>query len=218
VPDTRLVLVRHGQSEATVQQVVGGHGGCTGLSPLGRRQAEALRDRLTRTGLLRDATALLASVLPRAIETAEIIAPAVGHGRLDVVQDCDLCEVHPGEGDGLTWTDFVARYGEPHWDADPGVPLSPGGESLVVFRERVSAALRRLAGAYPGQLVVIACHGGVIMESMFALGGVRPDGRPARFEPANTGLTMWSRDEAVGDRWRLDRYNDTGHTDGWHDG
>ena len=213
MPDTRLVLVRHGQSEATVQQVVGGHGGCTGLSPLGRNQAEALRERLSRTGLLRDATVLLASVLPRAVETAEIIGPAVGDGGLAVVQDCDLCEVHPGEGDGLTWTDFLARYGEPRWDTDPAVPLSPGGESLLVFRERVSIALRRLAGAYPGQLVVVACHGGVIVESMFALGGMRPEGRPARLEPANTGITVWSRDEDVGERWRLDSYNDTAHLD-----
>ncbi len=212
---TRLVLVRHGQSEATVQQVVGGHGGCTGLSPLGRRQAEALRQRLAGTGLLRHATVLLTSVLPRAIETAEIIGPAVGDGGLDIAQDCDLCEVHPGEGDGLTWTEFQARYGTPRWDADPDVPLSPGGESMLVFRERVSTTLRRLARSHPGRTVVMACHGGVIVESMFALGGVRPDDRPARFEPANTGLTVWSTNGDVGDRWRLDRYNDTAHLDGW---
>jgi broad specificity phosphatase PhoE len=100
------VLVRHGESMAMVDSVVGGHEGCRGLSDLGRRQVEALRDRLAATGELR-ADALYASVLPRAIETAEILAPALGG--LDVRQDCDLCEQHPGEGDGLTWAEFEER-------------------------------------------------------------------------------------------------------------
>ena len=47
---TRLFLIRHGESVAQVEQVVMGHDQCRGLSPLGRRQAEALRDRLSRTG------------------------------------------------------------------------------------------------------------------------------------------------------------------------
>ena len=90
-----------------VDSIVGGHEGCRGLSDRGRRQVEALRDRLVATGELR-ADALYASVLPRAIQTAEILAPALGG--LDVRQDCDLCEHHPGEGDGLTWAEFEERY------------------------------------------------------------------------------------------------------------
>src|SRR5215218_610345 len=100
---TRLVLVRHGESMATVDGVVGGHQGCRGLSDRGRRQAEALRDRLVATGEIR-ADVLMASVLPRAVETAEIMAPALGG--LAVEQECDLCEIHPGEGDGLAWSEF----------------------------------------------------------------------------------------------------------------
>ncbi|HZI36988.1 MAG TPA: phosphoglycerate mutase family protein, partial [Acidimicrobiia bacterium] len=73
---TRLVLIRHGESRSTVDRVVGGHRGCSGLTDRGVRQAKALRDRLTETGELAAATAVLTSVLPRAIETADIIAPA----------------------------------------------------------------------------------------------------------------------------------------------
>ncbi len=75
---TRLVLVRHGEAQTHVDQVIGGHRGCTGLSELGRRQAAALRDRLASTGELASATALWSSILPRAVETADIIAPAIG--------------------------------------------------------------------------------------------------------------------------------------------
>src|SRR4029453_8022392 len=92
---TRVVLIRHGEAQVAVDQIVGGHEGCTGLSELGRRQAEALRDRLAGTDELAAATALSASILPRAIETAEIIAPAFGD--LKVETHCDLCEIHPGQ-------------------------------------------------------------------------------------------------------------------------
>ena len=43
---TRLILVRHGESVATVNRVIGGPRTCAGLSELGRQQAERLRERL----------------------------------------------------------------------------------------------------------------------------------------------------------------------------
>ena len=75
---TRLVLIRHGESRSTIDRVVGGHEGCGGLTDRGVLQAKALYERLDRTGELAGATTLLTSVLPRAIQTAEIIAPALG--------------------------------------------------------------------------------------------------------------------------------------------
>ncbi|MCU1359202.1 MAG: hypothetical protein JWN99_491, partial [Ilumatobacteraceae bacterium] len=42
---TRLIYVRHGESNTTVARVIGGHRTCSGLSPLGVQQAERLRDR-----------------------------------------------------------------------------------------------------------------------------------------------------------------------------
>ena len=104
----RLVLVRHGEAHAGFGGVIGGEKGCTGLTDRGRRQAAALRDHLARSGRVR-ADVLLVSVLPRAIETAEIIAPGLG---LEIAgRECDLCEVHTGEADGLDWEEYRVRYG-----------------------------------------------------------------------------------------------------------
>ena len=75
---TRIVLVRHGESRAQELGILGGHDGCQGLSDLGREQVGELRDRLAATGELADASALYSSMMPRAIETAEILAPALG--------------------------------------------------------------------------------------------------------------------------------------------
>ena len=62
---------------ATCQGCAWAAAGCTGLTERGGAQAEALRDRLVATGELAGADALYASVLPRAIETAEMLAPAL---------------------------------------------------------------------------------------------------------------------------------------------
>ncbi len=202
---TRLVLLRHGESRATVERVVGGERGCSGLTDLGRRQAEALRDRLARTGELR-ADVLMASTLPRAIETAEIIAPALGVE--EIVRDCELCELHPGECDTLSWDDYQERYGV-DMQAHPYEPISPGGESLAEFNVRVGRALSRVAQDHEGRTVVVAAHGGVVMASMVAFLGL-PAQRPllADLWVTNTSITEWQCHDG---RWRLLRYNDAAH-------
>ncbi len=50
-PDTptTLVLIRHGESNVTVNRVIGGHRTCSGLSQLGQRQAQRLSERIATT-------------------------------------------------------------------------------------------------------------------------------------------------------------------------
>jgi broad specificity phosphatase PhoE len=211
---TRIVLIRHGESACNVAGVVGGHKGCSGLSDQGRRQAEALRDRLTETRELASADALYSSVLERAVETARIISPAVADGALEPIPRCGLCELHPGEGDALTWAEFEELYGEPDWFTDPTRPIAPDGESWTVFKQRVAAELRYVAEAHTGGLVVVSCHGGVVeasMQSFLPFG----DGPPPRLRlpTAYTSLTEWESDDSG---WRLVRYNDVAHLGGPH--
>ncbi|HXW35296.1 MAG TPA: histidine phosphatase family protein, partial [Acidimicrobiales bacterium] len=145
---------------------MGGRKGCSGLTPKGVVQAELLKARLERSGELAGATALYSSVLPRAGETATIISPAVGDGTLRLVEDCGVCELHPGEADGLSWEGFLARYPEPDWDLDPHAPLAPGGESWASFVGRASGAVERLAKRHVGSELVVVCHAGVVEATM----------------------------------------------------
>ena len=79
-------------------------------------------------------------MLPRAIETAAHPGPgARASGRGDRRQDCGLCELHPGEADGLVWEDYVERYGAPDWDLDPAGRFAPGGESWISFVDRAAS-------------------------------------------------------------------------------
>jgi probable phosphoglycerate mutase len=203
----RLIFVRHGDAHAGFTGVIGGQTGCTGLTALGRAQAEALRDHLAGSGRVR-ADALLVSVLPRAIETASIIAPGLG---LQVSgPDCDLCEVHTGEADGLTWAEYTSRYGSFDMEAEPDRVFAPAGESWNSFHERVRRTLERVARDHEGQTVVAVSHAGVIMASMRVLLGIPHPGTGARLRPSNTGLTEWEHDPTL-DRWTLHSFNDASH-------
>jgi broad specificity phosphatase PhoE len=203
----RLVLVRHGDAHAGFHGVIGGPTGCAGLTPLGRRQAEALRDHLGATGRVRP-DVLLASVLPRAVETADIIA--AGLGLETVAQSCDLCEIHTGEADGLEWTEYAARYGSFDMEAEPDRVFAPEGESWNGFHDRVGGMLQRLAQEYAGRTVVAVCHAGVIMASVRLLLGVPHPGTGARLRPSNTGMTEWELDPEHG-RWTLHAFNEATH-------
>lgn len=190
--------------------IVAGHDACRGLSERGRAQALGLRDRLLATGEL-EPDAVHTSVLPRAIETAEILAPALGN--LKAAQDCDLCELHPGECDGLAWAEYRERYAF-DMRAEPERPMSPGGESLTSFQARVEARLRRLIRDHEGQTAVVVCHGGVIGAASLALMSHamhRP--RSFRLQPENTSMTEWFLPDESGpdEVWVLVRYNDFAH-------
>ena len=191
----RLILVRHGDAYAGFDGVISGPRGCRGLTEFGRRQAHALRDHLADTGRIR-ADVLLASVLPRAIETAEIIAPALGVQA--VRQECDLCEIHTGEADALAWTEYAARYGSFDMEAEPERVFAPGGESWRTFHERVGEMCKRLATEFIDQTVVAVCHAGVIMASLRVLFDIPHPGTGAQIRPTNTGMTEWEYERDLG--------------------
>jgi probable phosphoglycerate mutase len=209
---SRIVLVRHGEAECNLNRVVGGQKGCTGLTDLGRRQVSVLADRLYETGELREATALYSSVLPRALETAERLRPVVGPGPAalgPLREDCGLCELHPGDCDGMVWEDVVDTFGVPDWDVDPSTPIAPGGESWSEFVVRASDAVKNIVHQHRGELVVAATHAGVIEATMIRFLGVNPDVyRRGWVRLVHASLTEWEWVPAE-DRWILLRFNDS---------
>lgn len=211
---TRLVFIRHGESQVFVDRIVGGLVACNGLSDLGRRQASALRERLSATRELDPVDLLVASTMPRARETAEIIAPAVG--ALPVVEDEAFCERHPGEADGMSYDDAIAKYGYDDFEDDPSIALSPGGESWIEFHMRVGSAVRRVAAEHADRTIVIACHAGVIDAAIRGLLDLPMVGGFELFtqNTALSELVLVPARERRTERWRLLRYNDAAHLAG----
>jgi 2,3-bisphosphoglycerate-dependent phosphoglycerate mutase len=207
---THLYLIRHAEAVVNVRPIIGGMKGCTGLTERGVAQAEALRDRLAHH---HDITAdvLIASTLPRAAQTAEIIAPALNQ---PIVWDDDMQEIQVGEADGLSHDEAWSRFGQPGFENDPFRPIAPGGENWGQFMLRVSGGLYRITRDHAGQAIVVVCHGGVIDGAFAYFLNINTRSPRARLEfyPHNTSITHWElyafREQA---RWRLERYNDICH-------
>lgn len=207
---TNLYLIRHGEAVSNVEPIVGGMRGDSGLTPLGMSQAERLRDRLAATREIA-ADVLIASTLPRARQTAEIIAPALG---LPIVWDNDVQEMRPGDADGMNVDEYRATFGEPDFARDPFRPLAPGGEGWSQFMLRVGAALHRITTDHAGKTIVIVCHGGIVDGSFVYFFGLSSLARPpVAFLTHNTAITHWARPTRNGAprRWRLVAYNDDSH-------
>ncbi len=208
--DTRLLLIRHGESVAQVKGFLSGHNTCVGLSDLGRTQAGALRDRLVSTGELGSPDLVYTSNLERAIETANIISPAFAD--VPRINECDWCEIRAGAAEGLTYEEFRARHrsGTDLTDDDPYRGSTPeGGESWAEFYVRAGTRLRRIAEEHPGQHIVVVAHGGIIGASFVALGDLSVRmATDIAYETINTSMTEWRH---TGKEWRLVRFNDAAH-------
>jgi broad specificity phosphatase PhoE len=202
----RLVLIRHGESEHLSRELVACNAGCTGLTERGFAQARALAERLRASGELGDCAALLSSPVLRARQTAAVLADVLPVAAVE--EDCGLCELHPGEADGLTREDYRARSGAFDLPAFPDRPFAPGGESWNQVVARVRGTLDRLAKRYAGRTVVAVTHAGFIVVALLDFLDVPRTGPRARLDPRHASLTEWSVSDGL---WRLECYNDTFH-------
>lgn len=149
----RLILVRHGQTDALVAGRSQGRAD-NPLNPLGRQQAEAVGQRLLEYA----PAAIRSSPLARAVATAQPLATALG---LEVISDERLLEMDYGELDGLTGVEMRERAPEflRRWsEEDPTDLRMPGGETLREVQQRMSSMARSLAGAHEGECVALFSH------------------------------------------------------------
>ena len=185
---TRILAIRHGETAWNVGGRIQGHLDIP-LNDTGRGQAERLARALAEREPL---TAIYSSDLSRALDTARALAGATG---APLTVRADLRERSFGEFQGLTF-DQVSRNRpddaerwrrrEPEW-------APPGGESLLVFQERVAQALQALAAENTGNLIAIVTHGGVL--DVLYRAAARLGLQDARtWELANTAVNrlLWS--------------------------
>ncbi len=200
---TNVYLIRH----ATYDEIADGvELENPGLSAEGIRQAERLRDWLGRAHDIA-ADALIASSLRRAIETAEILAPALGQ---PVIQDKEMEECR---GDyshlNLSQEEFNARWGRLTASQKPYYRWTRGGESWLEFAARVHVALHRIEQEYDGKSIVIVTHSDVIQAAFGYFFGISPVTIPG-VVVETTSITQWLKPERA-TRWTLKRYNETRH-------
>lgn len=148
---TAILLVRHGQTELSIERRFAGRDD-TALTKEGLRQAGLVARRLART----DIDVIVTSPLQRARKTAEAVAEATG---APMAVDEDLAEADFGLWQGLTFAEA-----DKAWPAELAAWLSspdaapPGGESFAKVALRVLAALDRLVEEHRHQKAVVVSH------------------------------------------------------------
>lgn len=153
---TRVLVVRHGETAWNREGRIQGQLDI-GLNDTGRWQAERLGERLADEGL----AAIYSSDLSRAAATAEAVARRTG---LVVQHDTGLRERAFGRFEGQVFTEIERLWPDEarRWRAREPAFGPGGGESLVDFYARCTAAALRLAARHPGEAVLLVAHGGVL--------------------------------------------------------
>jgi probable phosphoglycerate mutase len=201
--NTRIILVRHGETEANLLQMW--HGSLDApLTARGRLQVAATAQRFAECARHEHIDVLYVSPLPRARSTADAIAKAI---HLAPIVEDGLREFSIGDWEGRTYRDLIDNEQLWHrWAIDPTF-TPPNGESPFSFGERAVAAVADLAARHRHQTLIAVSHGGLIGAVLDAWIGDRC-GDWMRFEPHNCAVSVLDWD---GDRWRATLINDIGH-------
>ena len=149
---TRLLLLRHGQTELSRQRRYSGRGN-PALTDVGRRQAADAARYLSAKGGI---SAVVSSPLQRAHDTAKAAADALG---LSVQVDDDLIETDFGDWEGLTFLEAAERHPELHgrWLRDTSL-AAPGGESFDDVEHRIERVRDRIIAEHGPATVLVVSH------------------------------------------------------------
>ena len=153
---TRLLLIRHGEVEASYQNKFGGRIDMN-LSPNGKRQARVLANYLDGKTI----DAIYASPMKRVQQT---LAPTLKRSPHQQTIYPDLREIDFGRWTSLGWREVEDQFGfkSHEWLHQIQNHGAPDGESGKVFRRRIEPCLCQIIDQHPGENVAIFCHGGVI--------------------------------------------------------
>lgn len=149
---TRIILVRHGQTEWNREERFRGRVDID-LDETGVRQAEAAADKIARW----DVAAIYSSPLKRAMATAQIIASHLGLPvePLDGIIDMDF-----GIWQGLSIGEARRRYGEffDVWLHSPQRLKIPEGETLEDVQRRAVATIDDMVARHQNETVALVSH------------------------------------------------------------
>lgn len=229
VPATRVVLVRHGETEWNRGRRIQGQTD-TALSALGVLQAAAIGQRLLRERF----AAIYSSDLARARDTARAIlqarlqadaltqpevAPASTQASTQasaqVIVDARLREMDFGEWEGKTSSEIAQSHPEAHARSkarDPDFRI-PGGETFRQLYVRAVACVAALAETHPGASICVVAHGG-ILDMLYRHTNDIALERPRVFSLYNAAFNCLEYHDK---RFRLEVWGEVGHLDALSD-
>lgn len=199
-----IYLVRHGETDYNLRNIVQGRGVDASLNDTGRKQSGAFFGKYGSTPF----DLVVTSSLQRTRQTVEpFLALGIPHHT-----DPDLDEIDWGIYEGVAHDpDMHQRYLDiiEAWRNGQTSLRIDGGESADQLFERVSRFIGNLNGL-PGNTLLICSHGRTIRALLCAMTGT-PLARMDDFPHANTTLYRLRPD---GPGFSIDLFNNTDHLDG----
>ncbi len=197
---TRIVVIRHGETEWNIHNRFQGHLDSKLTQP-GIKQAEAIADTLEEEVF----DVIYSSDLDRAKHTAEIIARRL-HMRVNTEKD--LREINLGVMQGLKKDEFIIKYPEviSNYHADPGYVI-PGGESKLQLYKRVTEVLEKIIRKHKGRSILLVAHGGVL-DCIIRLIFDMPLNKQRNFSLFNASINRFTVDNG---EWKLESWGETSH-------
>jgi probable phosphoglycerate mutase len=202
---TKVILVRHGETEWNRTRRIQGGNSDTQLNERGRQQIESLALRLKRETI----QAIYSSPLQRALATAQAIAD---YHQLVVESEPSLREIEVGELEGVPITEIGKQLSQLLTMHNRGEESArvPGGESLANLQQRVWDTIQRLVDRHRDGVLVVASHYFSIL-SVICLVLNLPLSEIGRLRLSSGSISIVTFDEQAG---RLILFNDTCHIDG----
>jgi broad specificity phosphatase PhoE len=150
---TLLLLIRHGENDYAKTGKLAGRIPGVHLNLHGQAQARALGEALRNAPL----TAIYASPLERALETAQPIAAA---RKLKIIREPGLMDIHIGQWQGRSCKAVSSTEAWKVLQQAPSRFRFPAGESFPECQVRVVNVLERIVHKHnkPQDVVAVVCH------------------------------------------------------------
>ena len=178
----RILVVRHGESEADILHVHEGRADFH-LTEKGHRQAELMAEYV---GNHYRIDKIYASTLHRAVETATHLSEKIG---VPIIPDDNLMEFNNGLLAGLSWAEANEKY--PKVENLPIDQSVYGQESRVQFRNRAETAFKRIIDENDSDATIaIVSHGGMINQ-LYHVFLQLPIESKVFFRTGDTGVHEW---------------------------
>lgn len=163
---TKLLMVRHGQSEANSLGVFAGNYDIE-LTELGHKQAQCTANFIAENYTV---DKVYASDLKRAYKTAVHIAEKFD---LDVIPDKNFREISAGKWEAEKFVVIIEKYKDDYekWLTDIGNAGCTGGETVKELAKRVCDELKKVAEDNEGKTVVIGTHATPVRVVQCLFGG-----------------------------------------------
>jgi 2,3-bisphosphoglycerate-dependent phosphoglycerate mutase len=201
--NTRLILVRHGQTNGNVQRLLQGRTD-EPLSEFGQQQAATMAQRVAEEFKI---DRLLCSPLLRAQQTAaHLTALTELEARIeDGLQEIDFGDFEGAAADDISQShpEFFARW----QDVELEDFYWPNGESRMGFHQRAVSTLQQIAVTHQQLTVAVVSHGGLLGSYLAQVRGISPnDWQATALHNCSVSVVTLSSEEI-----EVESFNDIGH-------